>query len=184
MYKLILFSKKIFGFFRTYFLGRAFGRWSSGYIGDGFKTNGIQQIFCENNVYINENLWVSFNEKDAKLIIGAGVYIGRFCTMSISSKVKIEKKALISDRVFFGDCRHIFDNTNVPIVDQGLESLGEINIGSGCWIGIGVVILPGVSVGKNAVIGANSVVTKNIPDYAVAAGVPAVVKKILKVCDG
>ncbi|MNR40369.1 putative acetyltransferase [compost metagenome] len=51
--------------------------------------------------------------------------------------------------------------------------MNPVTLKSGCWIGINVVILPGVTIGKNAVIGANSVVTTSVPDFAIAVGAPA-----------
>ena len=51
--------------------------------------------------------------------------------------------------------------------------MGAVTINDGCWIGIGAVILPGVEIGRNAVVGANAVVTRNVPDFAVVGGVPA-----------
>jgi acetyltransferase-like isoleucine patch superfamily enzyme len=65
-----------------------------------------------------------------------------------------------------------------PIVDQPLTSKGEISIGDEAWLGYGVIVLSGVRIGKGAVIGAGSVVTHDVPDGAVATGVPARVIKM------
>jgi acetyltransferase-like isoleucine patch superfamily enzyme len=67
---------------------------------------------------------------------------------------------------------HKFEDTTRPIVDQGWESR-PVEVGSGCWIGMGVVILPGVRIGEECVVGAGSVVTKDLEDYCVAVGAPA-----------
>jgi len=64
------------------------------------------------------------------------------------------------------------------IMDQPLSSKGDIVVRDGAWIGHGVTVLSGVTIGEGAVIGAGSVVTNDVPDYAIAAGVPAVVVKI------
>jgi len=66
-------------------------------------------------------------------------------------------------------------------MDQGIEFKGHVHLCTGCWIGIGAVILPGVRVGRNAVVAANAVVTKDVPDYAVVAGIPA---RVIKRLDG
>ena len=63
---------------------------------------------------------------------------------------------------------------------QGDYFKGAVRLRQGCWLGIGVVILPGVTIGRNSVVVANSVVTRDVPDYAVVAGNPA---KIIKVLD-
>ena len=99
--------------------------------------------------------------------------------MSISTKIKIRKNALISDRVFLGDCNHGFLDLNLPISQQPINFSGCVEIGEGCWIGIGAAITPGITIGKNAVIGANSVVTHDVPDYCIVAGNPArVIRRI------
>ena len=64
-------------------------------------------------------------------------------------------------------------NTSKPVSQQPINFAGRVEIGEGSWIGIGVAILPGVKVGKNAVIGANLVITHDVPDYCIAAGNPA-----------
>ncbi len=56
---------------------------------------------------------------------------------------------------------------------QGLRDVAEVRIGAGAWLGQNVVVMPGVTIGCNAVIGANSVVTSDVPDHSVAVGAPA-----------
>ena len=165
---------------RTKLLSSGFGAWGQGGdISRGFQSNASFQICCGNNVFLNEYMWVSFNNDKGKLNIEDDVYVGRFCTISISSLITIKKNALISDRVFIGDCNHGYKNLCLPISQQPIIFSGTVEIGEGCWIGAGVAILPGVSIGKNSVIGANSVVTCNVPDYCIAVGNPAsVIRKL------
>jgi acetyltransferase-like isoleucine patch superfamily enzyme len=158
---------------RTLTISRKFNAWGSGVIKRGFQSNGMSQIYCGKDVTLNEFAWISFDGDKGRLVVEDNVYIGRFCTMSISTLVLIRKSALISDRVFIGDCNHGYANINLPISRQPLTAAGSVEIGEGCWIGIGVAILPGVTIGKNAIIGANSVVTRSIPDYCIAVGNPA-----------
>ena len=115
----------------------------------------------------------SKQNRHPKLTVGAGTYIGRFCTFACIDHICIGDDVLISDRVFIGDAVHGFILTNIPIKNQEQSSSGPVTIGDGTWIGIGASILPNVKVGKNCVIGANSVVTKDVPDFCVAVGNPA-----------
>ena len=69
--------------------------------------------------------------------------------------------------------QHRFDNPDIPIIDQGDHRAEPVTLKTGCWIGANALILPGVTVGRNSVIGAGSVVTKSIPDRVLAAGNPA-----------
>jgi len=173
LYKFISLIQQVINKLRTTIVSSRFCSWGGGVICRGFKSNGPAQICCANDIHLNEHIWISFNNNSGKLIIEDGVYIGRFCTMSISTEIKIKKNALISDRVFIGDCNHGFLDTSKPISQQPINFAGRVEIGEGSWIGIGVAILPGVKVGKNAVIGANSVVTHDVPDCCIAAGNPA-----------
>ena len=177
--KLTRLAKWILNKPRTIIWSRRFYSWGGGVIGWGFYSNCPSQICCGKGIYLNEFMWISFSDNRGKLVIEDGVYIGRFCTMAISTEIKIKKNALISDRVFLGDCNHGFLDLTMPISQQPIIFSGCVEIGEGSWIGIGAAIMPGVTIGKNAVIGANSVVTHDVPDYCIAAGNPArVIRRI------
>jgi len=137
-----------------------------------------------NGVFLNDHCWLSVVTENREagrptlelrpeLTIGDGTYVGRFGTLACISRVAIGRNVLISDRVFIGDAAHGFSRTDLPIKEQYMSSRGPVEIGDGTWIGIGVSILPNVKIGRNCVIGAGSVVTHDIPDFCVAAGVPA-----------
>ena len=64
------------------------------------------------------------------------------------------------------------------MMEQGVYSQGSIVIGDDVWLGAGAVVLDGVRIGKGCIVGAGAVVTKNLPDYAIAVGVPAKVTKM------
>jgi acetyltransferase-like isoleucine patch superfamily enzyme len=144
------------------------------------KIDGYKNISIGDNVYINSGGWlasVNAFEHNTILEIGSGTYIGRNCHIYATKAIKIGEKVLIADNVYITDNLHEYQDPSIPIIEQPLKQLNMVTIGVGAWIGEKVSII-GASVGKNAVIGANSVVTKNIPDYCVAVGAPArVIKK-------
>ena len=82
--------------------------------------------------------------------------------------------------MYITDCDHEYRDINVPVIDQGIVQRGQmVSIGEGSYIVINAVIVGNVKIGKHCVIGANSVVTKDVPDYCVAVGSPArVIKKM------
>lgn len=83
------------------------------------------------------------------------------------------------------DCDHEYRNLEIPVIDQGIVQRGQmVYIGDGSYIGINAVIVGNVKIGKHCVIGANSVVTKDVPDYCVAVGSPAKVIKDMNKIDG
>ena len=68
---------------------------------------------------------------------------------------------------------HRFDRTDIPMREQGYTPVRPVVIGDDCWIGSRVTIMPGVTLGRGCVVGAGAVVTRDVPPYAVVAGVPA-----------
>lgn len=136
-----------------------------------------QLITVGDNVYLGAYSWLNASDdrKDGQptLQIGDGTYIGRFSQINAWRDVVIGRNVLIGDRVFISDADHCFRDTSLPIIHQGDAFVGAVHLEDGCWVGIGAVILPGVTVGKNSVVAANAVVTRNVPDFAIVAGAPA-----------
>ena len=87
-------------------------------------------------------------------------------------RIEIGSKVIIGPNTVIRASDHAMDRTDIPIRDQG-HTAGTVSIGDGVWIAANVVVLRGARIGEHAVIGAGSVVTGEIPAYAVAAGVPA-----------
>jgi acetyltransferase-like isoleucine patch superfamily enzyme len=140
-----------------------------------------KRIFIGKKVLIKRNAWLAANpltgSNICQLIIKDGTYIGSNAHIYCTQKIGIEENVLMADRIYISDNSHSYENINTPIINQPIKQLNEVVIGTGAWLGENVCIV-GASVGKNSVIAANSVVTKNIPDYCIAAGSPAkVIKK-------
>lgn len=113
--------------------------------------------------------------------IGRGSEIGERCRISIANSLEIGEKVLLSPNVYMTDCDHEYRNVDIPVINQGIVQKGQkVSIGDGSYIGINSVIVGNVKIGKHCVIGANSVVTKDVPDYCVAVGSPAKVIKNIK----
>ena len=89
-----------------------------------------------------------------------------------ASDVRCGRDTLIAAYTYLVGGGHDLDRIDVAIIEQARPSKG-ITIGSSCWLGAGVTVLDGVTVGRDAVIGANSVVTKDVDDFVVVAGSPA-----------
>lgn len=160
------------------------------HLGRGFLINHPECVVIGDDVFIHEHCWISIlainRETGApdlplmpELSIGERTYVGRFATFACMDNITIGRDALISDRVYIGDCLHGFRRGDLPIKDQYMHSPGPVVIGDGTWIGIGAAILPNVKIGRNCVVGANSVVTHDVTDGHVVAGSPA---RVLSVC--
>jgi lipopolysaccharide O-acetyltransferase len=87
--------------------------------------------------------------------------------------IEIGRGVLMAWNVQIYDSHHETADRGRPIREQGVARAGRVSIGDGAWLGANVVVFPGVTIGRNAIIGANSVVTRDVPDYATAVGAPA-----------
>jgi len=135
---------------------------SSVKIGEGVTINDYTRIFGSPEVTIGRNVYIN-------------------CFTMMLGDIEIGDDVLISQFVNMWGRSHKFYDRNKPIWVQHGEGgqgykIGKIVVKKGAWIGPHVTILRGVTIGEGAVIGAGAVVTKDIPDYAVAFGVPAKVK--------
>lgn len=87
--------------------------------------------------------------------------------------VEISPDVLTGDRVFIGDSYHDFRAPDLAISHQQMVDPRPVRIGPGAFLGVGSIILPGVTIGENGYVGAGAVVTENVPDRCVVVGNPA-----------
>ena len=110
------------------------------------------------------------------LRVGNNSSIGPYSYIGCSGYIEIGNNVMISPRVSIYSENHNFDDTHLPMIDQGVTR-SFVKIEDDCWIAANSIILAGVVIGKGSVIAAGSVVTKDVPPYSVVAGNPA---KLLK----
>ena len=120
----------------------------------------------------------SFHQKfDPKIVIGDRVTATSNLTLAAHQEIVIEDDVMFASNVNITDGLHGYENANEPYKYQPIFRIAPIVVKRGCWIGQNVVVMPGVTIGELSIIGANSVVTKSIPDRCIAAGSPARVMK-------
>ncbi|HEX4866498.1 MAG TPA: acyltransferase [Acidimicrobiales bacterium] len=120
-------------------------------------------------------------ERGVTVTIDDGAYIGHGLRLTAVGEVVIGAEAMLADGCYVSDTNHIYEDVTEPIKRQGLREGRRVEIGPGAWLGIGAVVCGNVRVGRNAVIGARSVVTSDVPDFCVVAGNPA---RIVRRWDG
>lgn len=137
------------------------------------------RICFGNNVYISRGaeLFPLGGGYPSNIVIGNNVHIGDYDRFASAYEVQIDDNVLFAAYVHITDHSHEYRNVNLPVIKQGIFSKGKVHICQGCWIGLRSEILSGVTIGKNSVVAAGSVVTKDVPPYSVVAGVPAKVIK-------
>jgi acetyltransferase-like isoleucine patch superfamily enzyme len=94
--------------------------------------------------------------------------------------IVIEDDVMLGSGVHIYVHNHRFDDPSRPIIDQGHYESRLVTLKRGCWIGAGCIVLPGVTIGENAVVGAGSVIAKDIPPRVIAAGNPAKVVRSIE----
>ena len=131
-------------------------------VGSGFSLGRNCSIYCQDP------------ERGSRLTIGNRVALNDNVTLNADcgGQIEIGNDVLIAPNVVVRAANHRFANRDAPIRTQGHDA-GSIHIGDDVWIGANAVILPGVTIGRGAVIGAGSVVTRDVSDYTIVAGVPA-----------
>ncbi|GAB6059909.1 acyltransferase [Desulfonatronum parangueonense] len=134
----------------------------------GLESEGI---FIHDEVIVSRNCMVQ--AKIGSTTIGSRTEVGANTIISSISKVEIGKYGLIGPHCLIGGGHYKIDRSDIPMMDLGWTSRGPVEVGDDVWMGAGVVIPDGVRVGTGCVIGAGAVVSKDLPDYAVAMGVPA-----------
>lgn len=155
------------------------------------QTYGLENVFIGDNFDCGERLKLrTFSEWQGvkyspKITIGNNVCIQSDCHISAINSVEIGDNVLMASFVYISDHQHgmldYSDIRSTPPILRNLSSKGPVRIGNGVWIGEKATILPGVTIGECSIIGANSVVTKDIPPYCIACGNPAkVIKSIPK----
>jgi acetyltransferase-like isoleucine patch superfamily enzyme len=149
------------------------------YLGDGvivYSTSGGGPIELADRVHLYGDTFVETG-MGGSIRIGEGAHIQPGCHIhAYLSEISIGGKSEIAPGCAF----YCYDHgmaPGIPVMDQPLQSKGGIRIGDGAWLGHGVIVLQGVSIGEHAVVAAGSVVTCDIPANAIAAGSPA---KVLK----
>lgn len=146
------------------------------------RLEGERHIAIGDGVYIGNRSWIQTLPDctaPVGLRIGNGTSIGSGAVISAAHSIIVEEDVLMAQNVCIVDHIHKYADLGQPIKNQGIDKIAPVVIGRNTWIGQNVIILPGVSIGRHCVIGANSVVNRSIPDYSLAAGSPArVIKEI------
>ena len=123
--------------------------------------------------------------ENPKIEIGDGTNIHLYFHCGAAESVKIGRDVLIAGRVYITDHDHAFDDPVNPARWTEKLTSKPVVIEDGVWLGEGCVILKGVTVGTRSVVGANSVVTKDVPPFTIVGGVPArIIRKIELATDG
>lgn len=169
---------KIFWFFRALLYKPFFGSFGQpSYIGPPTFLAGTRKIFIGKKVRIFPNIRMEAIGEGASININDNVAIGQNVHITSAMNLRIGASTTILANVFITNIDHDYSNIDEHILNQPLI-VKETQIGEFCFIGIGAAIQAGTILGKQCIVGANSVVRGEFPDYCVIVGSPArIVKK-------
>ena len=116
--------------------------------------------------------------RDGVLTIGEGTDVGSGCILGTDSRLELGKDVLLAAFTYLvAGGNHNFDDPEIPVIQQGCTSRGGILVGDGAWLGARVTVLDGVKIGCDAIVGAHSLVTRDVPPQTIAYGCPAKVAR-------
>ena len=155
----------------------AFGSFGPGsYIVPPARVSMPEAIHLGARVIINEHSWISVVEAvpghTPKLTIGDGTVIDRLLHVACVGEIEIGEDVLIAERTLIGDTYHDYTDPDAHIVQQAVVPR-KVTIERGAHLGLGVIVMPGVTIGEEALVGAGAVVTRDVPPRTVVVGNPA-----------
>jgi acetyltransferase-like isoleucine patch superfamily enzyme len=155
---------------REFMRRRAFVRWPvHGNVLEAFREGRLE---VGEHTLLEPHVWITA-PGDARVRIGGATYLNIGVMIAAVELVEIGDHCMFANGCFVSDGAHRFDDPDKPVPWQGFTTKGPTRVGDNVWCGANVVITSGVTVGERCVIGANSVVTQDVPPFSIAAGVPA-----------
>jgi len=158
-------------------IGRGFAAFGAGTLLElPVRLGGVESMSIGSDVFVGANSWLQVLEPRTGVVsleIGDGTSMAGNCVLSAAAGVRLGRRVLLARNVYVSDHLHAYDDPTRAVMDQGIEGIAPVEIGDGAWLAQNVVVSPGVRIGRGAVIGANSVVRSDVPDFAVAVGAPA-----------
>ena len=156
---------------------RAFVRWPvHGNVLEAFAAGRLE---VGQHTLLEPHVWLTA-AGDARIRIGSGTFLNIGVMVAAVDLVEIGDHCMFANGCFVTDGNHRFDDPDRPVPWQGFSSKGPTRVCDNVWCGANVVVTSGVTVGERCVIGANSVVTTDLPPFSIAAGAPARVLKTIE----
>jgi len=184
---------KVFDFFlgRSYTFFYSYSWFFRGCnLGRSPRVYGVRCITLGEKFHAKKNLWLDAVQQFNGQLFSPTIIIGKNVNCSVGVHIAVTNSLFIGDCTLIGSnvlivdhshgCYHLEQSNDflaLPPIDRELYSSGSVRIGRNCWIGDGVVILPGSDIGDGVVVAANSVINGVVPSYCLCAGAPALIKK-------
>jgi acetyltransferase-like isoleucine patch superfamily enzyme len=122
--------------------------------------------------FLEPGVWLTAGDH-GRIRVGGGTFLNQGVMLAAEGLVEIGEHCMLANGCLVTDGSHRFEDPDVPVPWQGFTTKGPTRIGDNVWLGANVVVTSGVTIGRRSVIGANSVVTEDVPPFSIAAGAPA-----------
>jgi acetyltransferase-like isoleucine patch superfamily enzyme len=149
---------------------------ASSYIDCSVQVLGWKQVRVGHHSVISEGSWLNINDREVDapvIVIGNNCYIGRRNFLSAGAAIRIGDYCFTGVNCNFLGSDHVYTSPFAPYVTTGTTTDTTIEIGPNCWLGAAVSVLKGVKIGYGSIVGAASVVTRDVPAFSVVVGNPA-----------
>lgn len=133
-------------------------------------------------VFLEPGVWLTAGDH-GRIRVGGGTFLNQGVMVASEGLVDIGEHCMAANGCLITDGSHRFEDPDTPVPWQGFTTKGPTRIGDNVWLGANVVVTSGVTIGRRSVIGANSVVTDDVPPYSIAAGTPAKVLRTISYGD-
>jgi acetyltransferase-like isoleucine patch superfamily enzyme len=147
--------------------------------GDALEMLRDGRLELGEHVLFEPGVWLT-GGAPAQIRIGTGSFLNLGVMVAAMGLVEIGAHCMFANGCFITDADHRFDDPELPVPYQGFSTKGPTRVGDNVWCGANVVITSGVTIGDRCVIGANSVVTRDLPAHSIAVGSPARVIKAIE----
>jgi acetyltransferase-like isoleucine patch superfamily enzyme len=147
-----------------------FARWPVH--GNVLEMLGEGRLELGTHVLFEPDVWITGGDT-GRVRIGGGSFLNLGAMVAAVELVEIGEHCMLANGCFVTDGDHRYDDPHRPVPWQGFTTKGPTRIGDNVWCGAHVVVTSGVTIGERCVIGANSVVTRDVPAFSVAVGAPA-----------
>jgi acetyltransferase-like isoleucine patch superfamily enzyme len=155
----------------------AFARWPVH--GDVLEALREGRLEIGHDTLLEPGVWITA-PAPARVRIGSGTFLNLGVMVAALELVEIGDHCMLANGCFVTDANHRFDDPDRPVPWQGFTTKGPTRLGDNVWCGANVVVTSGVTIGERSVIGANSVVSTDIPPFSIAAGAPARVLRTIE----
>jgi acetyltransferase-like isoleucine patch superfamily enzyme len=150
------------------------------YIDKSVHLIGLKHIKIGSNNIISDDTWFNVNDREEGKIgieVGSNCYIGKRNFFNSAAKITLKDYFMSGINCSFLGSDHVIDNPLKPYIQTGTTNDTEIYIGINVWFGANVIVIGDVTIGHGSIVGANSLVLKDIPPFSIAVGNPAKVIK-------